>query len=835
MAGDTTLTRDEAMARSRDLRVGRYDIDIDMTGLRDGSTISTTSRVAFTATPGSSTFIECSADVTSATLNGTTVPANAIADGRIHLDGLAADNVVTVSATQSDTARQAGIHRVDDDGDVYVWMAFEPYDAHRVWACFDQPDLKAPHAFTVTAPAEWLVCSNTGPEDVTASDDDTRVWRFPDTPPLSTYVVVVNAGPFHELRVDRDGRSLGIYCRRTLADRFERDAEWLFDLTARGLVFFGDRFGVPFAADRYDQVFVPEMPGALENWGCVTWGDFFIVERPLHDDRSWVAAVLLHELAHMWFGDLVTMRWWDDLWLNESFASWASVWALEHISDEFADGWAVFVLDRQRRAHGLDIGPGTHPIQPEVDDTSRVFATFDMITYAKGQSVLRQLVAAVGEDAFLSGMRAYFTEHAWGNTTVDDLLRAIGAAAGRDLTGWARAWLHTSGRDTLTLGPGGLTITHDGQGPRPHRLDIAGYRVSDEGALVATDTVAVCTTGAHTPVAVPDADVHVVNAGSLTFAAARTSPAATDRLLAHAATLPTSVDRAQAVATAWDLLITGEGTAAAVVATACAVARGEQGPGIVKPCLALAHQAAAVWAPDGHVDDLLAQVADTAAALTADGPHRAVALQVLADTAVTRDHFAIVEAAPPDDLELAWRLAARRAAVRAPDQAALDDLVARDHSAGGRAWQLAVQAATPDPDAKARAWRALFDDHEITDRLQMDHVGSRLFDRGHADLTEPLVTSWLRELAAVPEAGAMFARARLQVTAPLAVVDERLVAGLTALADDRAVHPLVPPFAAATADTARRILRARSTLPGHRRERHAGPSTDPDPGTQVAT
>ena len=233
--------------------------------------------------------------------------------------------MLVVAASQSDTGASAGILRTVDPTDklVYVWTSFEPDDARRVWACFDQPDLKAPHRFTVTAPGSWIVTSNCAPESVTTEGDD-KTWLFPDTPPLSTYVVVVNAGPFHEIRSSRGGYDLGLYGRQSLKQFLVRDAEELFDLTDKGLAFFGDRFGSPFPQERYDQVFVPNMGGAMENWGCVTWTDSVLFRsQPTHAQKAMRASVLLHEMAHMWFGDLVTMKWWDDLWLNEAFASWA--------------------------------------------------------------------------------------------------------------------------------------------------------------------------------------------------------------------------------------------------------------------------------------------------------------------------------------------------------------------------------------------------------------------------------------------------------------------------------------------------------------------------------
>ena len=325
---------------------------------------------------------------------------------------------------QTDTGSGDAILRSVDPQDklVYVWSTFEPDGARRAWACFDQPDLKAVHAFQVSAPQEWTVLSNSAPEVVVDRDDGGRLWIFEDTPRLSTYVVVVNAGPFHEIRQERGGFSLGLYCRQSLRPYLERDAEELFLLTEQGLAFFGEQFAQPFAQQRYDQVFVPDFGGAMENWGCITWTDSVLWRTPpTFAQREMVAIILLHEMAHQWFGDLVTMRWWDDLWLNEAFASFASVWAAVSAT-EFTDSWATFLAGEQLLAYRQDMGPASHAIRGPVPDVEHAFASFDAITYYKGQAALHQLMQYVGEEAFVEGLRRYFAEHAWGNARLADLM-----------------------------------------------------------------------------------------------------------------------------------------------------------------------------------------------------------------------------------------------------------------------------------------------------------------------------------------------------------------------------------------------------------------------------
>ena len=314
-----------------------------------------------------------------------------------------------------------------------------------MWACFDQPDLKAPHAFTVTAPETWRVVSNSGDpvvEEAQAPDGSpARRWTFPDTPPLSTYNPVVLAGPFHEIRREVGGHDLGILTRRSLAALLDRDADELFTVTGQGLAFFGQVFAMPFPQTKYDQVFLPEFGGAMENYGCVAWSDAFLSRTsPTPAELDELARVLLHEMAHMWFGNIVTMRWWDDLWLNEAFAEFACNWAMVRAT-RYTDAWATHLAVGELSAYLADQGPMSHPIHQPIADVAQAAASFDAITYPKGASVLGQLMHYVGEPVFEAGMAAYFARHAWGNTTLQDLIDVLAEASGRDLDAWREAWL----------------------------------------------------------------------------------------------------------------------------------------------------------------------------------------------------------------------------------------------------------------------------------------------------------------------------------------------------------------------------------------------------------
>src|SRR6476469_6878069 len=553
----STLTQHEAAIRSSLLDVQRYDIAVDMTELLEGEVFASVGTINFTCSePGATTFVDVAMDVARATLNGEEVDVSQAADGRLPLPALAADNVLVVEASTTNTATGEGILRTVDPTDklVYVWTSLEPDEARRVWACFDQPDLKAPHRVVVAAPSSGVVTSNGAPESIEDADgSDAKVWTYPDTPSLSTYVVVVNAGPFHEVRRQHDGYDLGFYCRQSLVPVLERDLDEMVTLTRQGLAFFGERFGYPFPQERYDQVFVPNLGGALENWGCVTYGDGQLFRTPpTHAQRAVRAEFIFHEMAHMWFGDLVTMQWWDDLWLNEAFASWASTWAAVNAT-EHTDAWATFLAGLKLTGYQVDMGPASHPIRGDVPDVAQAMANFDAITYVKGESVLKQLVAAVGEDAFVEGLRAYFRDHAWGNTRLSDLMSAVGEASGRDLTAWTEAWFDRAGTDTLVLsGTEVLATSPDGGEPRPHHLEIGVYRRGADG-LEPAGTAHVETTGTRTPVEglAEGADLYLLNDRDLTFAAVRTDERSLRTMLDSAGDLPDALPRAMAVSTAW--------------------------------------------------------------------------------------------------------------------------------------------------------------------------------------------------------------------------------------------------------------------------------------------
>src|SRR4051812_32104695 len=457
------LTREEARERARLIADVSYDVSLDLT---DGAGSAgeeifrsvTTARFSCSE-PGASTFIDIIADtVREVVLNGVSVDPAAYDNtgGRIVLPGLAADNELRIDADCLYMRTGEGLHRFVDPVDkaVYLYSQFETADAHRMYTCFDQPDLKATFQLEVVAPSGWQVVSTMPTPQPTAVPDRIGIdqWQFEASPPLSPYVTSLIAGPYYRIDDVHQGRGgeipLALFCRESLAEFLDPDE--LFDLTKRGFAFFEDAFGSPYPFAKYDQLFVPEFnAGAMENAGAVTFLEDYVfrskVTAAAYERR---AVTLLHEMAHMWFGDLVTMRWWDDLWLNESFAEYVSTLATE-LATRYDSVWASFANVEKTWAYRQDQLPSTHPIASDIIDLAAVRANFDGITYAKGASVLKQLVAWVGQDEFLAGCRDYFRKHAWGNTTLDDLLEALEATSGRDLSAWSKEWLTTAGVNTL--------------------------------------------------------------------------------------------------------------------------------------------------------------------------------------------------------------------------------------------------------------------------------------------------------------------------------------------------------------------------------------------------
>ncbi|MDO5721270.1 MAG: aminopeptidase N [Actinomycetaceae bacterium] len=577
------LTHEEAIERGSKVTVYHYDVHLDLTG--DDKTFTSTTVIDFDAHDGASTFVDLIAEkVNRIELNGDSVDTAAFSDSRVHLDNLAQRNKVTIEAVCNYMHTGEGLHRFTDpaDGLDYCYSQFEVPDARRVFAVFEQPDMKAQFTFHVTAPSSWIVLSNSpSPEPVEAGEGCLR-WDFSATEQMSSYITAIVAGPYvgeTSTLVSSDGRTipLGVYCRQSLREHL--DAEWVFDVTRQGFAFFEKEYAHPYPFRKYDQIFVPEYnAGAMENAGCVTFRDQYIFRtQPTAADLEGLANTILHELAHMWFGDLVTMRWWNDLWLNESFAEFMSHLCLVEGTRQWPDAWTGFMA---RKEWGLtqDQLPSTHPIVAPIRDLADVEVNFDGITYAKGAAVLRQLVSYVGREPFFRALNGYFAEHAWSNTTLDDLMSKLEEASGRDLQAWSAVWLEEAGvtllRPEVDVDEDGrvreLAVVQEsftaGSSLRPHRLAVAGYSEVD-GQVRRVFHEELDVDGGRTVVSsaqgIERPELILVNDEDLAYAKIRLDEQGLDFATKHIANMPDALTRAIVLASAWDMVRDGQMSARA--------------------------------------------------------------------------------------------------------------------------------------------------------------------------------------------------------------------------------------------------------------------------------
>ncbi len=576
------LTRIEAAERAEHIRVESYKVDLDLTS--GDKTFASNTTVKFASSqPGSSTFIDAiTAKVHRVCLNGEELNPQQVSDGvRIELANLASSNELIIEADALYMNTGEGLHRFVDpvDNEVYLYTQFEVPDARRMFAVFEQPDLKATFEFQITAPNHWKVVSNQpSPDQIELGDKKAR-WNFEPTPRISSYITALIAGPYvsrHSSLTSADGReiALGVFCRASLEPFLE--ADYMFEKTRQGFEFFEKTFNYPYPFAKYDQLFVPDFnAGAMENAGAVTFTETYVfrgaVAEALKERR---VVTVLHELAHMWFGDLVTMRWWNDLWLNESFAEYTSHLAVAEAT-EWVDSWTTFAFSEKAWAYTQDQLPSTHPIVAEIRDLEDVQVNFDGITYAKGASVLKQLGATVGRAAFEDGVSVYFKKHAFENTVLNDLLVELEATSGRDLTAWSKAWLETAGVNTLradvTSVDGTITAFAIDQSAhphyptiRPHRMAIGFYNMVGE-QLVRTHQLELDVDGVRTEVpellGLVRPALILLNDDDLTYAKVRLDADSWKFALANLGKLTDPLARAQVWGSAWDATRDGEASA----------------------------------------------------------------------------------------------------------------------------------------------------------------------------------------------------------------------------------------------------------------------------------
>ncbi|MET0862927.1 MAG: aminopeptidase N, partial [Nakamurella sp.] len=771
--------------------------------------------------PGSSTFIDFVGDgIATATLNGEALEVGGwtTATG-LALPELAAENTLVVDAIGLYTNTGEGLHRFVDpvDGAVYLYSQFETADAKRLFACFDQPDLKATFTFTVTAPADWQVVSNGGTSSTEPGPGGATVHRFDTTKPMSTYVTALIAGPYHVIRDHHDGIDLAIFCRSTLAQYL--DADRLFAETKQGFDFYHSAFALRYPFGKYDQLFVPEFnAGAMENAGAVTFREEYVfrsrVTKYLYERRC---ETILHEMAHMWFGDLVTMRWWDDLWLNESFATWASVVA-QVAATEYTSAWTTFANVEKSWAYVQDQLPSTHPIAADMVDLAAVEVNFDGITYAKGASVLKQLAAYVGYEEFLTGLRAYFAAHAFGNATLEDLLSALEQTSGRDLHAWAGSWLQTTGLNTVSADievddAGVITrfeVLQSGAEPgagelRPHRLAVGLYDRNADGALVRTDRVELDVVEART--AVPGlvgksrGALVLLNDDDLTYCKARLDPASLATTIDGIASVTESLPRTLLWSAVWEMTRDGLMRARDFVTLAVRGMATEDQIGVLQRVFAQLQVAVGSYAEPGWAAEtgwqlVSAALHDVAVSAPAGSDTQLAAVQAFAGAKLGSDQLSVIAgwrdgSAPLPgltvDTDLSWTLLAALVAHGAAGKAEIDAAAAADSTASGERSATQLRALVPTAENKAAVWQRLIEDDGIANALQSAAIGG-FTHPAQGELLKPFVDKYFDVIDGVWERRSIEVASKVIVGLyPRWAVDQRTVD--LALAWDEGDHP----------------------------------------------
>jgi aminopeptidase N len=790
------LTREQAAERAALVSVDNYRIALDLTdgeGKPGDSTFRSVTTVQFEALAGADTYIDIAADsIRSVTLNGRDIDVSGYDESTgIPLRGLSERNVLVVDADCRYSNTGEGLHRFVDpvDDEVYLYSQFETADAKRMFACFDQPDLKATFDIMVAAPLNWRVISN-GASGHVHGEDDAHVHTFVTTPRMSTYLVALIAGPYahwSDTYSDEHGEiPLGLYCRESLAEFM--DHERLFTQTKQGFGFYHKNFGVPYAFGKYDQLFVPEFnAGAMENAGAVTFLEDYVfrskVTRASYERR---AETVLHEMAHMWFGDLVTMQWWDDLWLNESFATFASV-LCQAEATEYTEAWTTFANADKSWAYRQDQLPSTHPVAADIPDLHAVEVNFDGITYAKGASVLKQLVAYVGLEEFLSGLRDYFRDHLFGNATFGDLLGALEKASGRDLSGWGQQWLKTTGLNTLRPdfdvdADGRFTrfaIAQSGAQPgsgetRVHRLAIGIYDDDATGKLVRTHREELDVEGENTDVpalqGVSRGKLILVNDDDLTYCSVRLDPESLQTALTRIADIADPLPRTLAWSAAWEMTREAELKARDFVALVISGVHAESEVGVAQRLLlqaqsALVSYADPGWATENGWPAFADALLDLARESAPGSDHQLAFVNALCASVLSPNHIAVLSTLLDNepaavnmpglviDTDLRWRIVTALAAAGAIDADGaespfIDAEAQQDPTAAGQRRALEASTARPQATVKESAWEEVIEDDTLPNVTARSMVGA--FVRpGQHELLQPFSAKYFGAISAV--------------------------------------------------------------------------------------
>jgi aminopeptidase N len=744
------ITRATSAERARLLRVDSYDVALDFT--RGAEIFGSVSRIRFDCTePGAASHVDLVARaVHEITLNGVPLDAPDTA-GRIALPALAGRNELTVVADCSYTASGTGMHRCDEGG-TYIYGKLAQAYARTAYACFDQPDLKAEFTFTVKAPADWSVLSNQPLYSSERGDADSRTVRFQRTPRLPSFTTTVVAGNYHVQRATHATPfgeiPLELACRAGLAA--DLDARTLFELTGTGLDFYTSWLGAPYPYAKYGQVFVPELSClASEDAGCVLVSERLLFRSGSEAMDQLRTNVVLHEMAHMWFGDLVTQEWWDDLWLSESFAEFCGSFAAERTGLS-PQAWSLFSVAEKIPAFEQDQLPSAHPVASGAATVSEAIANFDGISYAKGASVLRQLAAYVGEENFTAGLRDYIARHAYGNATLADLIAAMAACSGKDLTAWSRAWLETAGPNRLRCELGELTIVQEGAVLRPHHVAIGCYEFVD-AKLTRTRRLEVDVVGERTQVrGLADAgrpDLILLNDDDTGYAIVRFDPRSLDTVLSSVGELPDPAARAVCWNSVIDMVRQAELPVSAFAAMLAGGMRSEPADSVLHALHGQAEQLLTrlASAEATAAKRLLAQAA-VRALRSADGRPRTW-FELLSWTATTADQLDLVSSVRSDlalDSDLRWSLLQRLVVAGRADDMSIDAELARNPSDASRRHAAACRAAIPDARHKAAAWRLLTEGSPGPETVSA--VARAMMQPEHADLLAPYAERYLAEI-----------------------------------------------------------------------------------------
>jgi aminopeptidase N len=793
-----SLTRAEARLRSELLTVERMEVDLDL-GRGDESFGSRT-RITFSCNePGAGTFVDVKPlELVSMSLNGVAVDVSRLDDGRVRLEGLAAANVLECEAVMGYSRDGQGLHRavdpVDDEAYVYGHLFLDA--GPRVFACFDQPDLKAPYAVSVTAPEAWTVVGNGAATRVAPGR-----WELAETKPLATYFVTVCAGPWASVTDEHDGIPLAIHARASLKDALEREAPQMLEVTRQSLDYYHSLFGIRYPFGEYHQVFVPEFnAGAMENPGCVTFRDQYVFRGAATRDEVLARSnTIAHEMAHMWFGDLVTMRWWDDLWLNESFAEYMAHRTCV-AATEFTDAWTDSTMARKVWGYAAERAPSTHPVAGGAAlDAESALQDFDGISYAKGAAALRQLIEHIGDDAFVAGVAAYLGEHSYGNGTLDDFIGFMERAAGTDLQPWVRAWLLTAGVDVLSVDRQSGVVRREvpAQFPadRPHTLDVAGFAGCDEVFRVPV-TVTEDATSVAALAGVGDDVLVVPNAGDLTWATVTLDPASVDALPEALGAVPDP----QARAVAWVALIDGIclGTTdprVMVETFARSWPREDNDSVLNRTALNLVGRIIPTFLPPSEQAAATAVVASAAESVLGEAQERSTRALVAARfLARTSDDERLLRswaggddrpAGLEEDNDFGW-LAVRNLASRGlVDRAFVEGSQEADDTLQGRIAALQALAALPGAEAKRWAWGELTSNRRRSN-YELNALAQGFWPAEDLDDVRPYAARYFTDVPAMRDWVGEDALARVaQLAYPWTVVEQATEdLGVTALARD---------------------------------------------------